>query len=376
MALALLLSTATPTFAYWTGTPGNSAQVPITKVLRMPVGTTTPEITFEFEITPISVDGDPATTVAPFNVPPVTNKLVPFGAADTGFLSLGIKTVAKDSANIFDGIVWPHAGVYKYRIVEKPDVVETLQSYEEVTFSSAEYEIVVYVDNSPQGLYIAYAEVWTIPPAPVDPDDSPIIPPHKVGSLLFENTYIKSNTTFVLTKEVDGLGANQNLDFNFDITINAPNLNPPEPVVMALNTIFYNADLYDATGTLVDSLLFESGVTQTVQLKHGWKLEFTDLPVGATIDINEWAEEGYIPNYILTLGGGTPTATDNAISNISLAIPTSYITEGVDSTAYLNTRDMEIPGGIRVENLPYYALIGAVLVSLAGYAVLKTRKEN
>jgi hypothetical protein len=122
-----------------------------------------------------------------------------------------------------------------------------------------------------------------------------------------------------------------------------------------------------------------------LKLKHGQRLAFLDLPVGASFTATEAATTDYTPSYSLTAYNETAegvideniTGTKGvSLTAPSLAFGTAYVAEENTSKAdFLNTFKDILPTGIAVEDLPYIVLIAVMLTAIAGYIVLKVRKS-
>lgn len=161
LTLAIVLCLSSMSMAFGAGEPitGNEttpATAFITKILQMPEGTTTPGVTFKFDITSKTVDGVTATAS---NMPVINEKSIAVSSSDTGTVASGLKTVAKETTeDIFKDVNWPHAGVYTYTITEQTATYTGIDSATEtMTYSPATYDITVYVANKTDGsgLYVA-----------------------------------------------------------------------------------------------------------------------------------------------------------------------------------------------------------------------------
>ena len=406
LAMTLMLCMAAPAFASnvpsGPGTPGAPAQAAITKVLNMAEGVTTPAATFTFTISPISVDGV-AYTPTPANMPTISNATILFAATDVGTTAAGVKSVPLESANIVAGVTWPHAGVFKYGIVENASVAPYVPgSAETFTYSQASYEIDVYVSNSSSGLFVEYIaairiddDSGTAEPTPPKTDPTPggDGSSYFLSQMMFTNSYAKTTGTNPITdpsleisKVVAGLGANQNKPFSFAITLTMP-------AAGVTGTPTYNAYVIDSAGIISpigtgitattnvgndgtnDYIEFPTGTAVTVNLMHDQKLAFVGLHVGTTFLAIEAADVEYIAEVDITLNGGSPINLANSAVNTARSTLDRLVTEGVDSADFTNTRDLAAPTGISMNNLPFVVLIIIVIAALALYVVIRSRKR-
>jgi hypothetical protein len=407
LAAAMMLSAALPAFATVpsTGSEGAPAQGAITKTLKMPIGTTTPGITFSFAFAPTSVDGDPYNSTTP-NMPAVPTRTITFEAADVGTTTGGIKTVNKESANFMAGVTFPHAGVYKYRVTEVQSVTGLAAGESVTVYSKAEYDVTVIVENGTNNLYIAYivAERMVTDDGTAIPGGEKVDPrpggngtTYTFSQMIFTNEFVKTtggdpedpdnDETLSISKVVAGIGANQGMFFDFVVTINKPAIGVP-------GAQSYRAYVVDAAGIVSpigtditaaankgndgtnDYIIFPAGTAVNVSLKHDQRLVFTDLHVGSSFIVSEAAVADYIAKYSLVLNGNTPVVVDNGVANMALAIASNYISEGVDKADFTNTRDLVAPTGISVDNLPYYFVIFSVVAGLVAFVAVKSRKSR
>jgi len=412
LVMALCFSAALPTLAanLSEGTEANPAEAAVTKILKMPVGTITPAIAFKFEFDELEVDGTPYVS-SPANMPPILDKAIDFSSGftteDAG-AATGIKIVRKESANIVAGVTWPHAGVYVYKVTETQSITPAVGAGETVTYSKAEYEISVYVENKTGGgYYVQYIEArrtktdaGTAEPGKpkVDPTPGGDDENYFYSQMIFINEYAKTNggtdpeipahTVLSISKTVTGLGSNQTTKyFPFEVTVTKPAVGVAGPktykayvvdasgIVSPIGTEITAAANVKTDGSGKQYIEVTSGTKVDVSLRHGQRLAFMDLEVGASFTVTEKGDPDYKPSYSLVLNGGAPVTQNPGTVNTPLTIPSSYIGEAANSAAYTNTRNTTTPTGINVDTLPYFALIGVVLASFAGFAVFKARKR-
>lgn len=163
LSAATVFSMAAPVFA---ATPNDGKSLSITKELRMPEGTVTPNTTFEFEFVytgyKTTQDGTLDTSVT---APTVTKQSISYTGALTGSTEGGIKYVVKDTGNILDGISLTGVtkpGLYYYTVTEKQDTydqtadtaVASSKYTSTMEYSNSEYTVILSVVKGTGGLEI------------------------------------------------------------------------------------------------------------------------------------------------------------------------------------------------------------------------------
>ena len=401
--MMLLLGMATPAFAKGApiiGTEAEPAQAAATKMLVMPIGTTTPTATFTFDFAKKSMDESTA-PAALAEMPAITSKSVSFTAADVGTTVGGIKSVPKETASIFVGVTWPHAGLYEYTVTERTDTF-TSTSQNSMTFTDAVYDLKVYVDNGTNGLYIYAIAAVIVVTDPFNEDDNvgDKVDPTPGGDptidgdfskMVFTNNFLRNNgpeTVLAISKTITGTGADRSKYFPFSVTVTNPaTVNDPAKTYKAfvvqgtttLQTITANAP----AGNIISGddprgpyIRFTTGVPLTVNLTDGQHLAFTDLPVGASFTATDQAAVDFTPSYRLTLNAVQGSVVAGA-ENSALSTGSHYITESYpDRADFNNTYKTIAVTGIFVDDLPYYAIIGVALLTLAGFVLFKSRRRR
>ena len=160
LSAATVFSMAAPVFA---ATPNDGKSLSITKELRMPEGTVTPNTTFKFEFVYAGYktiqDGTLDTSVT---APTVAAQSIPYTEALTGSTEGGIKYVVKDTGNILDGISLTgvtKAGLYYYTVTEKQNTydqttdtaVASSKYTSTMEYSKANYTVVLAVARGTGG---------------------------------------------------------------------------------------------------------------------------------------------------------------------------------------------------------------------------------
>lgn len=400
LALSLILSMGglTTVFAAGpiTGTEANPAQAVITKELKMPEGTTTPAATFNFQFAKKSID-DKTTQDDLDTMPDIANKSVTFAAADTGNTATGLKSVTKETASLFSGINWTHAGVYVYTVTEQSGTYTT-GTGETMTYSNGSYDIAVYVANGASGLYVS--DIGTtivvadntsqVAGDKTDPTTSTTVT-GAYSAMLFTNQYQKMNggtdvtdpahQTLAISKTVAGTYGDLTKYFTYDVTVTESTLSSGvtyKGYVVENGTVVTSTDNGAIGGTDVtngDFINFPSGTAVSVKLKHGQTLAFIDNEVGSNYVANELAAEDYTASASIIVNGGVPVTINNTSANTDLSTATRTIGESTNSAAFTNTYKTITPTGISLNNLPFIMMIVLAVIGLATYVVVKSRKS-
>ena len=399
-----VLASALPVSAIeFNGTEQNEAKAALTKIFRMSENIETPNVTFTFEFEPISVSG---VLSDGNNMPKVPDKTVSFSSTDNGTAEDGVKVISKQSESLFDGIEWPHAGVYRYSVTEKYSVTPGLENGESIEYSKAKYNIEVYVANGINKLYVAAigAEIVVTDGedsegenAKVDatPGDPNIASTH--SKIAFTNTFTKTkgsgdpnDPNLVISKKVatkEGNGhdfANQEKYFEFKVTVTKSGTNQSanqkyiayvldeSNKVVTSDKNFGGAILrHDQHGEYFE---LTSGAETTVFLKHGEWLSFVDLEVDASYTVTENGNDNIAASCVQSVNGTTKNF--EAISGQSLMVPKTSITTGDDRADFTNTYLPLTPVGISIDNLPYFLIVGFSLLSLVLILLAKRRKKD
>ena len=422
LAMILCFGMALPAFAGedppTIPTPTEAA---ITKILQMPEGTVTPTITFTFTMSPVSLNGD-STSGALASMPAAWTRTIGYTSADdTDNITTpvaGAISIAKE-VNIFGTappVLWDHAGVYVYKVTETgPGSFDAhTGDFDDIyTQSQAEYEITVYVkEGATPGTFVIEAvaasktktdEGTAVPGGEkIDPTPGGDGDEYEYSQMIFTNTYRQNNgvkepedpdevedgSVFDISKAVSGDFADASKYFAFDVKIanNSKFGAYPGQTLMAYvleesSTGWEVVTAIDNYATIEEDdfgmkyIQFTAGTALTINLKHGQKLAFIDLPVGAVVDVTEQAAVSYEPAYSLTLGGGTP-ASDNASANTALGFSGKYIGgAGANIAAFTNHYESTTPTGIIVDNLPYIILIAIALIAIVAYVAYRYRRN-
>ena len=406
------------------GTQNDPAQAGITKLMRMPMGTTIPNVIFEFDITTNDQDA-----------PVITNKFpLTFQNSDVHCMTENnILKMHHATGDIFAGVTFPHAGAYTYYVTERTTkisdgspIYETPSGVtytDQMIFSKAEYKLVVYVANKVPGpgTYIngigatmvkdnegnPVSNGGKLDVTPYPEDHSGL---HKRSDMIFTNDYIKypgfdgggdpfedTGTALKIGKLVSGTYADKTLPFEFIVSVDKPGLveeeNPTCKVYLIgpdANGVLKNlthVDLIvngDDSEVDIDSdddgdyVVFTAGSTIKAKLSHGQYLAFVGISTGAKVNVTESAgSAGYRASYSVIFNGSTASNSTAPNLNQAWSIPdaNNYTGDKKNSVMFTNNLPDISQTGISVDNLPFIVIIAMCALALAGYVVFRTRRN-
>ena len=443
MSFSMILPGLAEEFKEWSSGTGkdNPAKAVITKILKVPVGTTMPLTpageSFKFEFTKLGMVVNSGTTTILENSDLVKSKMPSLGPITLAFEAADLVNariynianaqgdvyahyVAKQTGDILASINeannwWDHgAGIYKYRLEETSETI-TLKANEKMSFSTAWYDIEVWVETDEDGtLFAKHIVAWIVEDHEdeyYEGDEGKVDPkPGEVGKnieflsqLIFTNKYWKTdggggfdveNASLRIAKTTTGLGAQPDKRFVFNITVYQPEIidDPQEYRAFVVDNYGIVTDLTDIySGTAPGGLItVKSGETLTVNLKDGDKVIFNDLHVGATVEVEEERDDNYVQKYRRTFSTPTsdPFEATGPVSDSSWSawgfprnpgdLGPHFLPEGknVNIVQYTNTRQNATPTGLDVDDLPYIVMIGLAVVGLIGFAIVKARKKT
>lgn len=411
LALVLCLSTAVTAFAAGgpiTGTEDEPAAAGISKILEMNEGTTTPNTTFTFKVKSTSVDGQLGTAT---NMPVIADQTISFTSTDDPAPVGGKKIVQKETANIFAGVTWPHAGVYTYTITEVQNSYTELTG-EDMEYSQGEYEVSVYVENKADGsgFYIAAIGALIITPgSPGQAGDDKVDPtpggdPDIEGDfskMTFTNVFEKTkggtdpedpeDVSFSISKTVTGAYAEMDKFFEFNMTLTQAATLPTSPAMT------YKAYVLDADGDVVTStdhaasallaqdaalktyIKVTAGVPVIFKLQHDQTLVVTEALVGTKYAVTETGVADYTPSVDVVVDGSTAQTT-NAAAGASLQAKfggNALILVGEDdnSADFTNAYKTVTPTGIGLNDLPFIMMLVLAAGALVTFVAVRYRKR-
>jgi hypothetical protein len=339
----------------------------------------------------------------------------------------GISTWYLESAELFGGVTWPHAGVYEYEIEETgstftpgaPPPTETM------TLSKAVYTVKVYVDECNDAnctdhnvgdLYITHIGVLMVVDdggEEIDAEDQEKVDPTPGGGtgssfdysqMAFTNEYWKTmgpvdpedgDYTLAVSKEVAGTQSSTTMYFPFTLTLDVPDL---QGVPAAYTAYVVEEDTanpgsfvivtapgnYSGTIGTDGSIVVDPESVLSFGLKHGQKLVIIDLPVGTAYTASEAGTAGYTPKVEVCYDGGTPVLDDTSgVSGSGYDLPNNVIGESLlfvgegDSYAdFLNDRGNITPTGLIIANLPFIGMIALAIGAVALFIAAKSRRRS
>ncbi|MCL2680712.1 MAG: hypothetical protein FWF11_04475, partial [Coriobacteriia bacterium] len=109
-----------------------------------------------------------------------------------------------------------------------------------------------------------------------------------------------------------------------------------------------------------DYLLFSSGATQTVSLRHGQTLVFAGTHVGARYSVTEHATPNYTPSVAVVTNGLPVVVAPADAENTALTVPTQILGEAANTAAFTNTHTAVIEAGLDIGNFGSALLLMAV----------------
>ncbi|MDR2379892.1 MAG: hypothetical protein LBE08_01730 [Bifidobacteriaceae bacterium] len=422
LALAAVLPLAGATMASAadsvTGTEVSPADTKITKVLRVPVGTTLPTdgLTYSFTVKPETLNGDAdASTSMPVVGTSGTVKIkmdstltpTPEGKPE-------YSVYKKESAELFKNLTWPKAGVYEYTVLEATTVERTPISgvTEALWNSNARYTLLVFVENGAAAgdLYVAAItatqtvnDIGETSSVKVDP--TPGKDANTFSALAFTNGYslVASPTlpdtpadgyAAAVTKQVAGNFADQTQYFKFNVTLKVPSIDQTPGKK-------YAAYVVNAAGTVVTSdanlgnnatteacdkgkcFMFAPGKVTNVNLKHDQTLAFVALPYTSSLDVTEEGATNYKAVATITTkpaGQAQTTEVGNNKCNTGDACFAELTGVGADAKGliFVNTRTdtPTTPTGLDLDNAAYWAMIALASAALIGFVVVRVRKAK
>jgi len=385
---------------------GPDIQATITKHLRLPIGTTTPDTTFNFIANRISVDGREFNASTPAMMPELsaTALTVDFSALDTDNTTPTPDTlnIRKETGDLFENITFPHAGIFVYIIEEQADTNPNIDNNpnELLYYSDARYRLEVHVANHTDGgLYISGVGAKRLVAGSDDQgqkvDPSPGQTEFDFSEMSFTNDYIKTdippgvdpdprnNATLYIRNDVTGGLGDRSMFFDFAMTLAIPELIRDDDSRTYYKAYIFNGDslVTDITNNLADDT--ETGTdaigpyikvsteeATSFRLRDGQRLVFADTPVGTRYTVTETAVPNYITSFVVTTGGNPAPSVTGFATGLQL------VEEGLNRTVFTNNRESIPITGLLLNNLPFIGLIVLALGSLSIFIVLKARKRK
>ena len=198
------------------------------------------------------------------------------------------------------------------------------------------------------------------------------------GVVNFYGRYVRANTTFTIEKQVTGNMADLSEQFNFTITVQDSER----------KNLTFKVDGEEYTGT------------HDFKLGNGDSVSLTDVPVGATITIQEKDATGYLTSAKLGnsyVGGqnqqdggifsftvaeattATQTMDDDEIGLMLLSLDDDVDTESATAgqkILVINSKDLEVPTGVILDTLPYVLMLIAVGGGVVAFFLRKRHHDD
>jgi len=422
VALAMCLSIAPMALATLTDPVTEAA---ITKLLMVPEGTEYPAMDFYFILTPESYNGSTEAQTVADKVPAITGTgpageiVIGFDGAVTAGRSeilegtvANVSTYYLESDSLFAGVSFPNAGIYEY-IIEESGTSHVIVSdiHEAMLLSPAKYLLTVYVREENGVTYIYHIGAVRITEEDGTPGTDKIDPTPGgdqvdtfYSQMTFINKYVRTNgaddpddpdpekpdpedpdpdpgdSTLNVIKTVTGDLASTILPFEFSLTINVPTLIPSYVLDYYNAYLVDNGGIIDPTGTISGAMIgtdasgnkyiqVVSGTPVAFELTHGQALVFVNTPVGTTFSSTETAAVGYDTSV---------TVWRNSVKGMSAVALSAagLVGELYNAADYVNAFPDPTPGGLNVNDLPFYGLILLAIGGLVLFIILKTRKNS
>lgn len=371
-----------------TGTEENPARASITKILKMPEGTSTPpRVGVNFDIDRLRKDG---VSWKFTQMPIISRKTIKFTADDIGEVSNGVKTIRKETeGSIFDNIQFPSAGVYEYLVTEQSFSVANMPSIEvRLVLSYAEYNLKVYVANATNGgTYVKAVYADIIKNDAGKAASGKVDPAPGTSELSFVNSIFKQgdgtleDAPLSVSKTTLGEFTDLYQKFTFSMNIAKPDSLNVAGVVYkgyVLDTLgnnITNQSHYDGVlgngehGNCID---FPTDSTVDVKLSHKEKLVFPDIHIGADYNVTEHGVSFYTPS--LKINDESIVVSDIGVGD-DLTTGVRLVYDGGNAVDYINTRDAIVPTSVIIDNLPYMLVLLLVVGAFVGFVVMKSCKR-
>lgn len=314
------------------GTEGNSVKLQITKDLQFNEGLSTPDVSFDFEITGKTP-----------NSPKATIDKAVFIKDEASQMTDGKQIVSKNLNVKFE--TFPHAGVYEY------EVKETKGQMDGVTYDESVFNIEVHVANSSTMDGKTYIKAIV---AKKNGQKAPI---------KFLNSYTKNNN-LVIEKKITGELANLDQKFKFDVTIGNPNSSQKT----------FEGKILGNDGNPIRTITFNAGEMQTVELGNNQQLKFDAVEVGTRYSVKEVAaKDGYTPS-VTVIENGNALEKVTVAEDKELEITNKLVGEKENKVTFVNDYNEISITGIIENNLPFIIMIGIAVVGVVLFVAVKKRK--
>lgn len=345
------------------GTEENPAQASITKKLNFGQGISIPNKTFEFEFIKENVNGK---SEAISEMPDIYAS-VSFDGSEELTENEDLVQATAQTGNFLEGVVFPHAGIYEYTVVEK-GIDDSEYGY---TYSKAQYKMLVYVKNGDNGPFVYFVEViktiddkGTLEGTDVKVDPTP----GKNNGFIFENSYSKRGgedmgvdaSSLEITNSVSGAYADKTHDFNFTMTFLSSSKDDENLsfIRYAENSSFVGKKIDKNGNDTGEIIVFVQNEATDFSLKHGERIVFDNIPAGTKYNIISQGNEEY-KSSATYVENGNPAEKISESFGANLSLKNMLIGEKDNRVDFVQNHYMEdaLPTGIMIENTPFVILI-------------------
>lgn len=354
----------------------------LTKELKIPEGVIVPNLTFDFTAEKLGTEDADGNVTLDSKQPDWTIPSIEFsqdaGNPEKGLVGDRVVKATEDLMSTIKGLAFEHASVYLYKVTEvDPNKSADIISH----YSVAEYTVRVYVENNDSGgvdvkgitVLKEKDDAGNDVGNKVDPTPNP--GDYGGSEFRFINEFW-DETNLEVEKQVKGKSADLTKDFNFEITLNMPT---------AVSAPAGHKIMYQLPGESSATHEYDGINPISLKLKHGEKVIFANLPVGATYTVVEKAATGYTPTAEVT-GRGTHGTADAGTAGtdytVTIGSETKLLVDAEDlgaATPIKNTtvvtNELKEPSitGVITDNLPFVLMI---VVAGAGIVFLTLNKRR
>ena len=356
--------------------------LPLTKVIDMPQGTTTPESRFDFSLRQVTRGQDDRYRLTSPATVTISDASIHFDEAGLATLTI---------PNILYGASFPHAGDFSFVLTEIPET-NTLPGNETMIYSNQAFIVHVRVSNDiatgdpvPTQVIIYAAESSTsygVTSWATDDDEDA-----KLEEIIFTNTFYRNlDDALSISKTVTGQFANLAQEFDFTIHLELPAQIPladiPDSIVAHVvdsstgNPVTppQTVTLYPGTGPNARTFTTPVSTNVCFSLRHGQSLAFGTLPAGTTHLIVELQNSEYAGELVIRSGGQIVFSNTNFNTGVNVSGGTQIIADtGTNSAAFTNNHNAPPFTGLVITTSPLTLI---VLGSVAIFALALAQRSR
>ena len=378
LTMLLCMTTSLPVWAGVGGTQGAPEKAQFTKTLQYAngVGLTTPNVTFTFNFTKVSLDGL-STSADLAAMPTIGSETLSFSSTDAPTVVGSMNQITKTSNDVA-AQAWTSTGVYEYQVTETASGF-TAATGETMNYSQAQYTLYVVVsyDSATSSYFVeqAYTNQTVNNTGGTGSGKGGANTVDGNYNFLFTNTYTKQGGTTAgtnalkITKTTTGTGSDQSKQFTYTLTAN------DSVTGVAPATYTGTITRADSTTSTV-SLTADGSTAATFTLADGEEVVFNTLPAGTTFSVEETGAASYIATYSgTTAAGSISSGTGTAGADLSTGTQTIGTTN--NEVNFTNTYDSSlIPTGVLSNIAPFLALIAVAVLAFVAFAAASRRKAS